>query len=172
MDIDTSKGRFIIKEAVSTDLQQLVGVHVRSWNDTYPQYHPKPIIELRTRQWQKAFADKEDNWFCYVVQKQKGEIAGFATGNDFTDARLPYKGQLNKIHFLKPYHRLGLGRLLVGRVVQHFLINGIDSMILFADPHNPNIRFYEKLGGERLPDENGRFQGSYGWKDIRPLLVQ
>jgi hypothetical protein len=47
---------------------------------------------------------------------------------------------------------------------------GIDSMILFADPHNPNILFYERLGGEKLLDEKGVFHGAYGWKDIRPLL--
>ena len=170
MYIHTSKGQFIIREATPDDLQQLVHVHVTSWNATYPNYHPKPAPEVRTAQWQKKFSDREENWFCFVAQHKGGEIAGFATGNNFFDAHLPYKGALGKIHFLKPYQRLGLGRLLVAKVAEQFLKSGIDSMILFADPHNPNIRFYERLSGEKLLDEKGVFHGAYGWKDIRPLL--
>lgn len=170
MYLHTSKGDFTIREAVPEDLPQLVQVHVTSWNATYPFYHPKPTPELRTHQWQKAFAHREENWFCFLAQKDDGTITGFATGNDFHHHSLPYKGQLNKIHFLKPYQRLGLGRLLVGKLTERFLRNGIDSMILFADPSNPNIRFYENLGGERLLDENAVFQGAYGWMDIKPLL--
>jgi hypothetical protein len=30
-------------------------------------------------------------------------------------------------------------------------------MILFADPQNPNIRFYERLQGEKLLDKEGIF---------------
>ncbi len=170
MYICTSKGKFIIREATPADLQQLVHVHVTSWNATYPNHHPKPTPEIRTAQWQTRFLHKEENWFCYVAQHEDGEVAGFTTGNNFFDARLPYKGELNKIHFLKQYQRLGLGRVLVAKVAQQFLKAGIDSMILFADPQNPNIRFYEKLGGERLLNEKGEFHGAYGWMDIRPLL--
>jgi ribosomal protein S18 acetylase RimI-like enzyme len=167
MHIQTPKGTFILREATEEDLPQLVHVHVTSWNDTYAYYHPKPTPELRTRQWKEAFAKREDDWFCYVIKKDGGEIVGFATGNNFNDAKLPYKGQLNKIHFLKDYHRIGLGTALLKKVVEHFLAKGIDSMILFADPANPNILFYEKHGGQRIMDKEGVFHGAYGWGDIR-----
>jgi ribosomal protein S18 acetylase RimI-like enzyme len=170
MYIHTSNGQFIIRKATPDDLEQLVHVHVRSWNATYPNHHPKPTPETRTGQWQKRFNGEEENWFCFIAQNGQGEIAGFATGNNFSDAGLPYKGTLDKIHFLKMYQRLGLGRLLVAKVAGQLLKIGIDSMILFADPNNPNIRFYERLGGQRLLDENGVFHGAYGWKDINPLL--
>jgi len=161
----------MIREAVPADITQLVHVHVTSWNATYAGYHPKPTPELRTMQWQKLFKDKEDNWFCYVVEKEGGELAGFATGSSFYDASLPYKAELNKIHFPKTYQRLGLGRLLVAKTAEHFLRLGINSMLLFADPANPNTAFYEKLGGEKIVDEKGTFHGAYGWKDIRPLFL-
>ena len=167
--IVTAKGKFYIREAVPSDLPALVNIHVTSWNATYPYYHPKPTHSLREQQWKKAFELKEDNWFCYVVTKENGELVGFATGNDFNDEELPYKGQLNKIHFLKDYHRLGLGRKLVTVVVNHFLNNGIHSMILFADPGNTNIAFYDWLGGERILDKDGKFQGAFGWRDIMLL---
>jgi ribosomal protein S18 acetylase RimI-like enzyme len=169
--IETAKGNFIIRDAKPADLPALVDIHVTSWNATYPDHQPKPTHQLREYQWKTAFGKKEDNWFCFVVENEHAEIAGFATGNDFTDKELPYKGQLNKIHFLKPYQRLGLGRALVGQVVNHFLKHGIHSMILFADPGNPAIKFYEGLEGERLQDKEGVFQGAYGWKELRKLSV-
>lgn len=170
MDVITSKGTFFIREATPADLDQLVHVHVTSWNATYPNYHPKPTPEIRAVQWRNRFNGEEANWFCYVAQHGGGEIAGFATGNDFYDANLPYKGVLDKIHFLKKYQRLGLGRILVSKVAERLLKREINSMILFADPGNPNILFYERLGGERLFDEKGVFRGGYGWKNIKPLL--
>jgi ribosomal protein S18 acetylase RimI-like enzyme len=170
MHIHTSKGKFLIREARAADLQQLVHVHITSWNATYPNYHPKPTPEIRTWQWEKRFRDKEENWFCYLAEDEHGQVAGFATGNDFFNADLPYKGELNKIHFLKSYQRLGLGRLLVAKVAERFLETGIDSMILFADPQNSNVLFYDKLGGEKLLNEKGEFQGAYGWKDLRSLI--
>jgi hypothetical protein len=42
-------------------------------------------------------------------------------------------------------------------------------MILFADPGNPAIKFYDSLEGERLKNSEGVFQGAYGWKELRRL---
>jgi ribosomal protein S18 acetylase RimI-like enzyme len=170
MIINNVKGSFIIREANVEDLPALVNIHVTSWNATYSTYHPKPTHALREHQWRKAFQDREDNWFCYVAQKQGGEIAGFATGNDFHDEELSYEGQLNKIHFLKEYQRMGLGRVLVGCVVARFINKGFNSMILFADTGNPAIKFYDVLKGERLLDKEGTFLGAYGWKDLQVLF--
>ena len=170
MLISTSQGNFIIREAGFDDIDALVQVHVTSWNVTYPGYHPKPSVELRTSQWKKYLLEKPGNWFCYLVEKDDGEVVGFSTGSDFNDSELPYKAELNKIHFLKSYQRLGLGKQLVCTVVNRFLKNDLRSMILFADPQNPNILFYEKLGGQRLYDKEGNFHGAYGWKDINLIL--
>jgi L-amino acid N-acyltransferase YncA len=163
---------FIIREATIADLPALVKLHVTSWNATYPDYFPKPSPALREMQWQKAFELKENDWFCYVVQHKDGNIAGFATANNFSDPGLPYTGQLNKIHFYKVYHRMGLGKKLLCRVVHHFLKKGIHSMILFADPANPNISFYDALHGKKLFDTQGKFQGAYGWDDLAELATR
>lgn len=162
----SNQSNFMIREASAEDLSALVQVHVISWNATYPDYYPKPPVELRTRQWQKHFTENNNNWFCYVAENDKHGIVGFATGHDFDDSELPYKGQLDKIHILHDYKRRGLGKQLVCMVVEHFLKDGIHSMVLFADPPNPHIAFYDKLGGERLCDGQGVFHGAFGWRDI------
>jgi GNAT superfamily N-acetyltransferase len=161
----------IIREATSNDLQQLVQVHVTSWNATYADYHPKPTAEFRESQWRNHFEHKADGWFCFVAEDE-GRIVGFATGHDFHDEEIPYKGQLDKIHIYASHHRMGIGERLVKHVVQRFLDNNIHSMILFADPENPNIVFYDTLGGERLKDKDGKFQGAFGWNDIEQLIIR
>jgi len=70
--IHNSKGFFTIREATVADLKALVDIHVISWNATYPTYFPKPTHALREHQWIKAFAEKEDNWFCYKKRKTGG----------------------------------------------------------------------------------------------------
>ena len=171
MQVQTEKGVCFIREASASDLSQLVALHIASFNATYPDYSPKPGYELRERQWKMLLAKKPDNWFCYVAHPEGGPIAGFATGHDFFNPKLSYKGQLDKIHFLKPYQRLGLGTLLVLQVVNRFLQQGIDSMILFADPTNPSICFYDNIKGERLLDKNKMFNGAFGWKDLHGLAT-
>jgi ribosomal protein S18 acetylase RimI-like enzyme len=168
MIFDTSKGKFLIREARVEDMEQLVHIHVTSWNATYPEYHPKPSPELRRMQWEKAFNENQDNWFCYVAEKVGGDVVGFATGSDYNEEP-DFDAQLNKIHFLKDYQRLGLGRLLVGYVVKRFIERNMKSMLLFADADNSNIKFYDMLEGERLLDKNGNFQGAFGWRDLQRL---
>lgn len=171
MQVQTNRGLCTIREAMPSDLSQLVAVHVTSFNATYPDYHPKPGFVLREQQWQMLFARKPDKWFCYVVQPENEPIIGFATGHTFHDPVLPYKSQLDKIHILKPYQGMGLGSLLMLNVVNCFLKQNIASMILFADPANPAIRFYDGLEGERLLHMDHSFNGSFGWKDLDRLAA-
>lgn len=168
MQVHTTKGSCTIREALPSDLPHLVSLHVVSFNATYPDHEPKPGYDLRERQWKLLFLERPDHWFCYVAEGKDG-LVGFASGHHFSDSALPYKGQLDKIHLLKPYQHLGLGSLLVFHVVNRFLQQGISSMILFADPANPAILFYDGMQGERLHDKEGVFNGAYGWKDLHRL---
>ena len=47
---------------------------------------------------------------------------------------------------------------------------GFRSFILFAERSNPTIGFYDRMGGERLVDEFGRFTGAYAWRDLSGLV--
>lgn len=172
MKITTPKGTFIIREAIVDDIPQLVHVHVTSWNATYPYHFPKPTPEIRTYQWEeKFFEERTDDWFCFVAQKEDGEIAGFATGSNYSDKELKYDAELNKIHFLEQYHRLGLGRILMGEVVKRFISKGFNSMLLFADARNANIRFYEILRGERLLSKDRSSNVTYVWNNLPALAA-
>lgn len=157
----------IIREATPADIPALADLHVRTWNATYPNEPKKPTYAIRERQWRQAFEVRDASVFTFVVENESGELVGFARGRP---AKHPeFSGELNKLYLLAEYQGMGLGRRLVGHVVQRFLIQGVDTMVLFADPTNPSCGFYEALGADRLLSEKGEFHGGYGWRDLRSL---
>jgi ribosomal protein S18 acetylase RimI-like enzyme len=161
---------FLIRDATADDVPALAQLHVATFIQTHGG--PGPTYEVRERQWREMFAKADGSWFCLVIQRPTGELVGFARGVPYTDGGIPgYAGELNKIYLLRDYHRLGLGRRLVGIVARRFLEQGIDSMLLFGEARNPSNGFYERLGAERLITSKGEFHGGYGWRDLRTVAA-
>ncbi len=158
-----------IRDAVPEDIPALVRLHVDTWNATYPYVRSKPSIALRERQWRDRFASMDGTWFCLLVAKGDGGLVGFAHGRAKSGPE--FAGELSKIYLRHDYQRLGLGRLLVGRVARRFLSQGIASAIVFTDPPNPSGAFFESLGARRLLDDQGAFHGAYGFADLEKVAL-
>ncbi len=159
---------FRFRAATAADVPALAQLHFATFIESHGGHGP--TIAVRERQWGETFSQRSDDWFCVVIISPDGELAGFAKGVPHQD--IPgYTGELNKIYILRQYHRLGLGRRLIGEVSRRFLANGISSMLLFGDAQNPSNGFYERMGAERLFAPNGDFHGGYGWRDIHPLAA-
>jgi ribosomal protein S18 acetylase RimI-like enzyme len=157
----------IFRETICSDLPALAALHVKTWNDTYPDVKHPPTYELRESQWRETFEVDDDSWFCFVIENFKGQLIGFAKGKKYNHTDLPdFSGELNKIYLLREYQRMGLGRRLVGCVSRRFLSLGINSMVLFAEADNPSCKFYEALEGKKI---GGPTSGNYGWHDLRHL---
>jgi len=77
---------------------------------------------------------------------------------------------LSKIYLRWEYHGLGLGRRMMAETARRFLDRGITSFILFAELNNPTLGFYDRMGGARLLNDRGLFDGGYGWRDVRVLI--
>lgn len=155
-----------IRQATEDDIPALSQLHVTTWNATYAPFGLRgPSAEVRERQWRDAFARADPDWFCLVVERADGALVGFAQANRSDNPA--YSGELRKIHLLRDYQRLGLGRRLVGHVARRFLTRGISSMWLLGDARNPSSRAWRALGAERCDDDPG--SGNYGWLDITPL---
>lgn len=164
---------FHIRDAKPEDVPALARLHVLTFNETHCGGRPNgPTYELRERQWREAFAGSVDNWFCFVVENEAGELVGFAKGT-LHDGGVPgFAGELNKIYVLRGLHRQGIGRLLLCNIAHRFLERGISSMLLFGEATSPSNGFYEAFGAERLYAENGEFHGGYGWRDLNLLLAR
>src|SRR5215216_3427507 len=118
---------FTIREARPDDVPAIARLHVETFIETHGGNSP-PSVALRESQWRQAFRSDDGTWFCFVIEAPDGRLVGFAKGT-LHDGGVPgFQGRLNKIYLLKRYHRLGLGRRLIGHVVNRFLERGITSM--------------------------------------------
>lgn len=146
---------FKIRDAIPIDIAALVALHVTTFNETHG---PGPTYEVRKWQWEKAFQDKVNDWFCFVVEDEMGNLVGLAKGQPYDHEDIPeISGELNKIYLLRKYQKLGLGRQLICKVANEFIKRGITSMLLFGDANNPSNGFYEKMGAEKLFEKTVNF---------------
>jgi ribosomal protein S18 acetylase RimI-like enzyme len=154
------------RDAVAADIPALAELHVTTWNATY-NTASGPTIATRTWQWNQVFAKAGRRDFVLVLEDRSGRLIGFTWGKPHEGE---FEGELSKIYLRWEYHRLGLGRRMMAETARRFLERGIQSFILFAELSNPTLGFYERMGGERLVDDRGKFDGGYGWRDARTLL--
>ena len=156
----------VFRDAVPADIPALAELHVTTWNATY-QTTSGPTIATRTSQWNQVFANERRRDFVLVLEDRNGRLIGFTWGKPNEGE---FEGQLSKIYLRWEYHGLGLGRRMMAETARRFLDRGITSFILFAELSNPTLGFYDRMGGERLRGGRGRFDGAYGWRDVRTLL--
>ena len=156
----------IFRDAVPADIPALAELHVTTWNATY-QTTNGPTIATRTSQWNQVFANESRRDFVLVLQDRNGRLIGFTWGKPHEGE---FEGELSKIYLRWEYHGLGLGRRMMAETARRFVDRNIHSFILFAELSNPTLGFYDRMGGERLLDDRGRFDGAYGWRDVRTLL--
>jgi GNAT superfamily N-acetyltransferase len=158
-----------IREAAEADIPALARLHVQTFNETHKPLFRKPSYALRESQWRNSFLNQDGSWFCFVAEDAEGNLVGFAKGVVPEGKEGDYEGILNKIYTLRKHQRHGLGRKLLCAVARRFVGMGVNSMRLFGWARNPNNRFYEVMGAERICGENGEFGGGYGWTDLTPL---
>ena len=156
----------VVRDAVAADIPALAELHVTTWNATYNTSRG-PSIATRTWQWNQVFASESRRDFVLVLEDRNGRLIGFTWGKPDEGE---FQGQLSKIYLRWEYHGLGLGRRMMAETARRFLERGIHSFILFAELSNPTLGFYDRMGGERLRDDRGQFNGAYGWRDVTDLL--
>ena len=156
----------VFRDAVAADIPNLAELHVTTWNATYNTTRG-PTIATRTWQWNQVFAQEQRQDFVLVLEDRNGRLIGFTWGKPHEGE---FEGNLSKIYLRWEYHGLGLGRRMMVETARRFLERGIRSFILFAELSNPTLGFYDRMGGERLLDEHGQFDGAYGWRDVTTLL--
>lgn len=156
----------VLRDAVAADIPALAELHVTTWNATYNTTRG-PTIATRTWQWNQIFAKESRDDFVLVLEDRTGRLIGFTWGRPHDGE---FGGELSKIYLRWEYHRLGLGRVLLRETARRFLAQGITSFILFADPGNATIGFYDRMGGERLYNDRGQFDGGFAWRDLQTLI--
>lgn len=155
------------RDAVADDIPALAELHVTTWNATYSTARG-PSVATREWQWRQVFSKEPRRDFVLVLADRTGRLIGFTWGKPYDGGE--FEGQLSKIYLRWEYHGLGLGRRMMEETARRFLERGMHSFILFAELTNPTLGFYDRMGGERLRNDRGLFDGAYGWRDVRQLI--
>jgi GNAT superfamily N-acetyltransferase len=171
----------ILRLANVKDAAGIARMHVASWRTTYRGILPDDYLaglscQVHEQKWQEDLANSARGEFTYVVEDDRSEIAGFASGGPERDGDYLYRGELQAIYLLERHQKQGLGRRLVCAVARRLAHDGFETMLVWVLAKNSSRGFYEKLGGALIKSKLvgiGQVEleeVAYGWRTLRPLL--
>jgi GNAT superfamily N-acetyltransferase len=97
---------------------------------------------------------------CVFVAEHDGTVAGFAAGNLLREATHAADAELTAVYLRHAYRRAGVGRRLVGAVVEGMQARGAHALIVWVIAANKPARaFYEALGGELATEQPFQWDG-------------
>lgn len=171
-----------IRTATIEDVPGMAAVRVVTWQKAYAgivpaEYLNQLSIERSIEGWRKnLFLQPDPNDVCFVAENENGQIIGFAIGGAERDGDPVYRAEIFAIYILTEYHHLGIGRLLVKHSVKALQQKGFNNLIIWALTANPNVKFYESLGGRPLRRKEQEIGGKvlpetgFVWDSLEPLL--
>lgn len=99
-------------------------------------------------------------------------IVGFASGGKERSGHRTYQGELYALYICEAFQRSGMGRALLGKVVNHLRALGYHNMMTWVLKDNPALRFYEHVGTKKFDEKLDELDGTplieyaVGWVDL------
>jgi GNAT superfamily N-acetyltransferase len=177
-----SNGAWNIRAAVIDDARAIVEVHVESWKSTYRGIFPDTVldelsVEKRESGWRDLLAAHESRSAITMVGCDAGgNVVGFVSGGKERTGQLGCDGELYAIYLRPEAQRKGLGALLVRQFAHELEARRFGSMAVWVLALNPSRRFYERLGGKEIGQQQiergGRtfIEVAYGWQSLNVFL--
>lgn len=172
----------LIRSMETSEISTVVGIYVDTFKATARAYVTDTFMNSLThenaRQRFEGILNKEERRPFSYVAEHDGKIVGYAIGALAGNPPKGYEGELKTIYILPSYHRMGIGRKLIGAVAEHFDRDMVaQSMFLgvFKD-NEPARRFYKALRGREIDEQLVEIRGEkliitiYGWLSVRGLL--
>jgi GNAT superfamily N-acetyltransferase len=170
-----------IRVARPEDASEIAQVHVEGWRTAFRGIMPAAFldglaVEPRRAFWQEIIASPPPHTRIHVAEEPRGGVVGFALGGPERTGDPLYRGELQAIYLLEPYHRRGIGRSLTEAVAHDCVQHGYGAMLVWVLRENPWHRFYEALGGRLLREREIEISGTryperaYGWPDVAALI--
>lgn len=154
----------LIRHASINDSKQIAKVHIKAWQETYggiisQQYINSLNYEEKVEKWNSNIA-KKDN-IVLVAEDEACGIVGFAFCGINNEIEYKYDMDFHALYLLKEYKRRGIGKKLFKAMKKEVLQLGYESLIVWALEDNPNIKFYEAMGGTLVGKQNYLYGDRY-----------
>jgi ribosomal protein S18 acetylase RimI-like enzyme len=167
----------VLRPAQINDALAMAHVHVDTWRTTYggivPAEHLANLSYERCQAgWIEHLSNPQSDECTLVAEARPGEIVALASGGPLRDALAGFDGELYNVYVLKPFQRMGYGRLLVTQVARDLASRGYRSLVIWVLKDNPACRFYERLGGRPVAEKVVEIGGkplldvAYVWRDL------
>jgi len=164
-----------VRRAVVEDADAIERVRTDTWRDAYRGIMPDSLLDglgydaTRRRALMAAMPPHQ----FVLVAEDEGAVVGFCMGGRSRSLDDPFRGEVYAIYVLPENHGHGIGRALLHNAAKELVDRGLDSMIIWVLRENaPSRRFYERMGGAWVRDEERELDGvrvtesGYGWADI------
>ena len=157
------------------DADAIERVRTDTWRDTYRGLVPDSLLDVlgydATRR--RALMSALPGHQFVLVAEDDGAVVGFCIGGRSRPPEERFRGEVYAIYVLPERQSRGIGRALLEAAAKELADRGFGSMIIWVLRENaPSRRFYERMGGVHLRDEDRELQGAritesgYGWEDI------
>jgi GNAT superfamily N-acetyltransferase len=169
-----------LRRASPGDAPAIARVRVESWRTTYRGMIPDAYldgmqVDASTAIWDRVLTVGPSTTSVFVAD-HAGDIVGFGAGTMLETPKYGIDAELVAIYLRREFQHTGLGRRLVGAVVDAERTHGATGLIAWVIAGNKPARaFYERLGGELLVEQPFQWDGldlvevGYGWRDLRAL---
>ena len=163
-----------IRVAEVRDAAAIAHVHVQSWLTTYQGIVPQEYLDSldeaeRVPLWQ----DWLTRDISVFVAEIEGEVVGFAGGGAIRETLQTYDSELYMLYLLKEAQGLGVGKVLLGAVMQSLVEKRYKSMLVWVLEDNPAVQFYQKAGAQHVARKQIEIGGTQlseaalGWLDLK-----
>lgn len=173
---------FRVRTATINDVSDIARIHVESWRTAYVGIYSERVlaaftVENRDVEWRHTLTDNSRIGFELVAEDDVRNVLGFISAGPERSGDPDYRGQVYAIHVAPDQKRGGIGQELMSAAAAQFLNDGIDSLLIWVLTDNhPARRFYEKLGGKLVRDQQITTAGqtvdevAYGWEDVTSMI--
>ncbi len=164
-----------VRRAVVEDADAIERVRTDTWRDAYRGLMPDSLLDGlgydATRRRASMAALPPDQFV--LVAEDEDAVVGFCIGGRSHTPEERFRGEVYAIYVVPEQHGRGIGRALLQAAVNELVDRDLRSMIIWVLRENaPSRRFYERMGGAWIRDEERELVGvrvtesAYGWPDI------
>ena len=138
------------------EYSKAIALRVKCWDEELAGYAPNRLDADKELdfliEWEQAAEENDDVRSVYGVF-ESGEFAGFA-GASYAETSDSENGfELNYLFVHEDYRGKSYSFHLMKKLLDEFIANGKNEMIVYSHRHAPSNNLYRKLGGKVIRED-------------------